>query len=225
MKKQIIAATLATMAVANAHSATLLGFDVGGYIWQTGISGDAVTGGTSTALDAADPGSDTNVVLFATFEHPVPLVPNVKVVQTSLKNDLGGGNEIDASHSDLTAYYEILDNWISLDLGVTARLHSGEVTGPFINNPGAINSTMGLLYARAQFDLPLSGLGLGAELSTGGDFGNEKATDINAFIVYDIALGINVGAGYRILDTELERKGDLYKAKFDGAYLTAFYRF
>lgn len=92
---------------------------------------------------------------YLAFEHPVPLLPNVsigfstiedqgvspeKIVsrryerpidenRTSkwdIKQDVETELNIDAL--DLNLYYEVLDNWVNLDLGLTIRKMSGEFT-------------------------------------------------------------------------------------------------
>lgn len=90
---------------------------------------------------------------YLAFEHPIPLIPNVRLgfskiedsgtsqeeintrelsiglingkeVYTTLAQDVYTELNIDAL--DVTLYYEILDNWVNLDLGLTVRQMTGE---------------------------------------------------------------------------------------------------
>lgn len=90
---------------------------------------------------------------YIAFEHPVPLLPNVSLgfskiedhgvspekivsrryvqeidenlsIKWDIEQDVETQINIDAL--DLNLYYEVLDNWVNLDLGVTIRKMSGE---------------------------------------------------------------------------------------------------
>lgn len=82
------------------------------------------------------------------LEHPVPLLPNIKLQRNSLTSDgtttlnrtfefdnqvfavgTDVAQDLDLSNIDATFYYEILDNdLVSLDLGVTAKYIDGDIT-------------------------------------------------------------------------------------------------
>ena len=81
---------------------------------------------------------EQDIFLKAYFEHPLPLVPNLKFGYTTLShdgsssvNDFTWGEidnftgVIDSSASldmmDVTLYYELLDNWAEVDAGLTIR--------------------------------------------------------------------------------------------------------
>lgn len=89
---------------------------------------------------------------YLAFEHPVPFIPNIslgftkiedhgtspeKIVSRRYVQNLGDLNinwdikqdvetELNIDALDLNLYYEILDNWVNLDLGITIRKMSGE---------------------------------------------------------------------------------------------------
>src|SRR5690606_18764663 len=111
-------------------------------------------------------------------EHPVPYLPNIRLGQTNLTHDGFGvlhflGTDyafrgtIDLSHTDVTGYYEVLDNIVSLDLGLTARIFDGEIKTDFIASTIPLDSVYALLYANVQVDIPATGLALGAIMNVG----------------------------------------------------------
>jgi len=216
MKTRLLLATALACTASVSQAATVLGFDIGAYAWASDLKGSA----QNTEFEGD---TETNAVFFAALEHPVPFVPNVRLSRSDISQSTDNKTDIDASHTDATLYYEVLDNWISLDLGIAARKHDGDVMQSSVTQ--TIDSTLAMGYVKAEFDIPNTGLGIGAEFYHGKGSGDEKATDANAFIHYNIALGFNLGAGYRALDTDLDIDNDTVNLKFDGAYITAFYHF
>ncbi len=151
MKKLIIGAALAA-ASPLATADTILGLYVGADSWQAQTSG-AISTNDSLQNYKFDDSSFTN--FYAALEHPVPLVPNVKVKYNQLELDgsfsgaikfgdtefglTPSGNTItaDLSHIDYVFYYEIFDNDLfSIDLGVAGKQFDGDITmsgAPMVN--------------------------------------------------------------------------------------------
>jgi outer membrane protein len=114
------------------------------------------------------------------------------------------------THTDITLYYEILDNWVNLDLGLTARQFDGYVfaastTDSTASKKEKLDDVLPMLYGKAQFDLPLTGLSVGVEgnfVSYSGD----KVTDYAAKVSYlfDSVFDIGLEAGYRKLSLTVD---------------------
>ncbi|MFY8327659.1 TIGR04219 family outer membrane beta-barrel protein [Pseudoalteromonas sp. ZZD1] len=146
MKKYCLAAALSMACLAPAaHADTLLGLYVGVDAWQADNSGSFADRGNMQSFNFDD---ETFTSYYAALEHPIPLVPNIKLKYTEL--ELNGNTTIsgdgftfdgstfkpgtdatamtDFSHVDYILYYEIFDNdLVSIDLGVNAKQFDGEV--------------------------------------------------------------------------------------------------
>lgn len=216
MKQRLLLATFLGLTTSVSQAATVLGADIGAYVWASDIK-------ASTNTTTLNGDTDTSLVFFAALEHPLPFVPNVKLTYSNISQTTDNKTAIDASHTDFTLYYEVLDNWVSLDLGLAGRKHDGETKKAGIKTN--INSTLAMAYAKLQFDIPNTDIGIGTELYQGMGSGDEKVSDINLFVNYNVALGFTIGAGYRRLDTDLDIKNTTTTLVFDGAYLAASYHF
>lgn len=212
---------------------TVLGVYAGGGVWIQEYNGDIGRTGISVDNDLRLDDS-TQGYFYVALEHPIPIVPNVKFQYASIDTDGNGRvnagdtldkvdflnedvtSDVDLSFADLTLYYEILDNWLNFDLGVTARYFDGDarIRGVTSDREESvdINFVLPLAYAKAQFDLPLTGLSIGAEIN-GVAYSGNHLVDAAAKISYqtDILPLIDVGveAGYRVLDLETDDIGEL----------------
>jgi outer membrane protein len=226
MKKIILPALLACTVPLNAQADTILGVFVGGYAWQTGISGDGelATLGSATIDDVYD--DETSTVVYAALEHPIPVVPNIRIAQNAVEFE-DNTSTFDLTSSDITLYYEVLDNIVSLDIGLAARMYSGEYEDTALPLPfpspyqSDIDNTQALAYAMVRGDLPFTGLALGGQLYAGTD----STSDLNLFVEYETPIGLGFTLGYRALATEVETEDKAITADVDvdGGYLAVFF--
>jgi outer membrane protein len=152
MKKYCLAAALSMAFLAPVAKADmLLGLYVGADGWQSENSGSfyETSNDPNVKPQTFNFEDKTFTSYYAAFEHPVPLVPNIKLRYTQLELDgnttlgdnvfvLNGetyqtGTSVslitDFSHMDYTLYYEIFDNdLISIDFGITAKQFDGTVS-------------------------------------------------------------------------------------------------
>ena len=200
----------------SANAAMILGFDAGVYVWQASSSG------TADGVDSAGYEGDNNVAYFA-FEHPIPFVPNVKL-QTTDMTVASGANSIDLTHTDSIIYYEILDNFVSVDIGFTSRSFDGSYdVGTGVQ---AMNDTSVLLYAQAEVIIPITGLSAGMEVHK--DFGvdDNEITDVKIRVRYEILSGVGLELGQRTVTMNLNESTPLTNSlEFDGTYLAVTYTF
>lgn len=168
--------------------------------------------------------------LSAALEHPVPIIPNVKIKYVNLdsqsKEDIPGlSADIQLDRIDYILYYEILDNIVSADLGLGLTNLHGTVqhrNAPYLTDYEA-DGYAALVYGQAGVKLPFTGLSAKAEavLSRGSD---TSLTDLQAEVQYNFIdnLLVDVGAkaGYRIMkvDAEQSQAPDL-KLEFKGPYV------
>lgn len=208
------------------HADTFLGIYAGAFAWQSELSGN-INIKNNPSFDINNNlniDDDTNSSIYLALEHFVPFVPNIKVTRTALEFS-ANSNLIDFSHTDATLYYEILDNWVSLDIGLTGRIFDGEVKIPSPSTTQELSGTVPLIYAKVQFDLPLSGLSAGIEGNFLGIDGN-NLRDLDARLNYEIAAGFGVALGYRTFGLELDALDDIdADVTAKGAYLGATFHF
>ena len=184
MKKYCLAAALSMACLApTAQADTLLGLYLGVDGWQSDNSGSFAQDGNLQSFKFDD---ETFTSYYAALEHPVPLIPNIKLKYTELELNgdttldetfsFGGSDYVvgtqvgtvsDLSHIDYILYYEIFDNdLVSIDLGVNAKQFDGEITVTGTSQDGGQNTTervdfsgfVPLVYGRAEVGLPLTGL-------------------------------------------------------------------
>ncbi len=229
----------------NASADTIFGLHGSVHLWQPELSG--TIGQNTNAFDfsssfSGDRGDSTS--LLAAVEHPIPLIPNFQLRTTPVSwtgsSDMATGTllgtitlsgevdaEFDLTALDGTAYYEVLDNWISIDLGVTARRIDGfiEVVSPAAGLSDRVNidQVLPMAYAHVRFDLPFTGLSIGARGNAIAFSGN-NLTDIEAYVQleFDVIplLDIGIQGGYRRLGLEIEDIDDFESdAALGGAYI------
>lgn len=186
LSKSILASALALSATISATAqADVIGVHGRVGAWLMDYSGEfADTADSGTSIDLEDDlGFDGETLGFAeiAFEHPVPILPNVKLaylnIDTSETNSLSKSitfedttftantdikTDFETQIYDFTMYYEILDNWVQADVGLTVRyldieLAVEESTGA-ADTDVSFSTPLPMLYANAQFDLPFTGV-------------------------------------------------------------------
>lgn len=237
MKKYCLAAALSMACLAPAAQAdTLLGLYVGVDGWKSDSDGQfSYKDKSSQDFDFED---ETFVSYYAALEHPVPLVPNIKLKYTEL--ELNGsalltdtfsfngskytiGTTVDTvsdlTHIDYIFYYEIFDNdLISIDLGLNVKQFGGEITVEYEDDDFPQRETkdfsgfVPLAYGRAEAGLPFTGLSVFFE----GSFlaiDDSKVQDYQVGVAWELidnlAVDVAVKAGYRSMVLELDDVDDI----------------
>ena len=170
---------------------------------------------------------DGTVQLSVAFEHPMPIIPNIKAkyTQLDLETESHGFNlnktKINLDHTDLILYYEILDNILKADIGVGATRLNGNVKQ--LGQQLSIDQYSPIIYAELGAKLPFTGLSAKAE-ATYTNVNDVKITDAQAEIQYNFvqSLLLDVGAkvGYRVLNIQLNDLNDRdMKFDFEGPYI------
>jgi outer membrane protein len=244
----LIKLSLCTLTIAmscHTHADTVFGIYAGAGTWQGEYTGDI--GKPSASVEDLGMGDHNNNFYYIAIEHPIPFFPNIKVQHNDItssqssviENNFSIGNigypsgslvatDFDLSYTDAALYYELLDNWLTLDLGITLRKYSGHLQAA---SAGLIDKTnidisVPLAYGRMQFDLPLTGFFAGFEGNYISYDGNDLA-DYNAKIGYlfDSALDLGVEVGYRALTVNID-DGDVHtNLDVKGPYAAAIFHF
>jgi outer membrane protein len=174
------------------------------------------------------------------IEHPLPIIPNIKLGYSDFSHsgagiinqpfDFGGTpyaansnveSTFDLKMYDLTLYYELLDNWVNVDVGVNVKYVDGLVAVK--NDAGVSESTdfqvpIPMLYAKARFDVPTTDLSFQVE-GNYVTYDGHTIYDAEAGIRYTLALGVGLEAGYKTMKLKLDDIDDLsMESDFSGAY-------
>ncbi len=223
--------------------ADVLGFSAGVKYWNYDVKGSVRSPIVDNNQVAIDFNNNNNLNPFVVFEHPVPFMPNFKLQQNSIEASglipvsdpsfLGGEEvlvrgEIDFSHVDLMLYYEVLDNWVNLDVGISAKYFDGYQRFNYeteIDDELDFDHLIPMLYLKGQFDLPLTGLSAAATVEAL-SFDSNKVTDIELALKYQFDFGLGMDLGYRTLDVDLKNinsfKSDM---QMDGFFIGGFFEF
>ncbi|MGO1750185.1 MAG: TIGR04219 family outer membrane beta-barrel protein [Marinobacter sp.] len=236
MRKLTLAVGSSLILATPLAQADIVGLGASVSYWDSDLSGNVANG--NNAVDVDDElrlKDDGNANASIYLEHPVPLLPNVRLAYTLIQQSGNGAldsqydgvddgdvrSELDLEQLDLTLYYEILDNWVNLDLGLTVRDFSGEllVQNAAQSSVTKADAVLPLGYVAARFDLPLTGVSVGAE----GNFiafDGDSMRDFNVYGQYSISL-LQLRAGYRQIAVDYEDGSDVFDVKIDGPFISA----
>ncbi|MCK5722877.1 MAG: TIGR04219 family outer membrane beta-barrel protein [Gammaproteobacteria bacterium] len=217
--KKILLGSLVALLPLTGFAATVLGFQAGTGIWSQTPSGTiSSTIGTETLTETE---KDESYVYFV-LEHPVPILPNFKYAAIAVTAAGSGVNTVfDLDQTDATLYYEILDNVVSLDIGVTARKVEGVFATGVLSE--TFSETVPMIYAAAEIALP-AGFALVGEINTISS-GDDDITDITAKLTYttDFNLGIEVGTRTQSYEVSIDTvQTDI---EFSGLFAGVYFKF
>jgi len=223
---------------------TIFGIHASAHIWKPELSGSIgqQANGFDFSSEFSDDKGSSNSLLVA-VEHPIPLIPNVQVRQTPLTWKGSGESatgtllgsvtlegqvaaEFDLDSLDGTLYYEVLDNWVSLDLGLTARRLDGFFAAT--DDQGRsdrveVDQTLPMLYGHVRFDLPFTGLAAGVR-GNAIAYQESNLTDLEAYLHLEVdlipLLDLGIQGGLRRLSLDIDDVDDWNsEATMEGAYV------
>jgi len=246
MKKSLLGCVLlAAAVVAPVQADTLLGAYVGAQAWNMGTDGGFSN--QEALLTDFSFDDQTNGSFYVALEHPVPIIPNIKISRTALDTagvttlatdfEFNGelyanstilNTDIEMTGTDFILYYEILDNdLISIDIGINGKYIDGtimvsEATGTRMSSED-FSGVIPMGYGKVEIGLPFTGLGFYAE----GSFlaiDDSTASDYQAALTYSFvesfALDMTLQAGYRAMKIELEDVDNIYSnLEFSGVFV------
>ena len=246
--KKILFSALVLLLPLNAMAATVLGVQIGGGSWTHTPSGDITSsdGGVGTKADLVDDlqlSKKSEGYGYLIIEHPIPVIPNIKITQTNLSSAGSGSisksitfntetfttsanvtTSLSLNQTDTTLYYEVLDNVVSFDIGLNAKTIKGEANitaSGFTSQTSSFSATVPMLYVAAEVALP-AGFAIGADMSTIAVSGN-TLTDVTAKISYtsDYLFGVEAGVRTQTYNIDVDNvKADIgFTGAFAGVYL------
>jgi outer membrane protein len=252
MKKTIIAAGIATLLSASVQADTLLGLYIGGHMWANQADGSFGQGNNNQATFDFD--DENQGSFFVALEHPIPLIPNLKIASTTL-DTIGGATisgsftfegetysansvldtTFDASYVDYTFYYELFDNdLLTFDFGLTARDLDSQINVVDTSNTTSdsnlsVSGFIPLLYVNTIIGLPFTGFNVFAEanfLSYDDNSVYDYQIGVSYELVDNLAVDLDLTVGYRAVKLELDDIDDLYSdLTFDGVFVGAIVHF
>lgn len=180
--------------------------------------------GNDAAIDVEDTfywESEQDLVMKAYLEHPFPFVPNLRIAHTTFSQSGSGevsafewgdivgfsgsmSNTMDLTMTDITLYYELLDNWVSVDAGINARYIEG--SSSVITQAALVQQeesfTFGewipMVYLKGRFDFPVTDLSLQVETNAL-SVGDATMYDLELSARYTAFFGLGIEGGYKIL--------------------------
>ncbi|MCP5208921.1 MAG: TIGR04219 family outer membrane beta-barrel protein [Hahellaceae bacterium] len=212
------------IAFAGQVNADVLGVTAGVSGWYAQSSGNLQSGGDPVDLeDNLNFSEETLLMVYASLEHPIPILPNGKFKYFSA-DQVGYGNidtnfqgvnfngdvqtNLDLSNYDFIMYYEVLDNYASIDLGLNAKVFNGTLALRQQNDAKKIvnediNEVIPMLYGNAELTLPfLQSLAVGLEGSAM-SLGDNTVMDVSAKMKFRLVF-LGMELGYRQLSAQLE---------------------
>jgi outer membrane protein len=238
MRKSIIALGITSLLASVAAQAdTLFGVYAGASAWNMATSGGFAESTNTVDFNFAD---ETTSNFYIALEHPLPLVPNLKLSRTNMDNsgtvqlteNFTFGGEIFATTSNVTTtneltstdfilYYELFDNdLISFDFGINAKYIDGVLvvretadTSADAGGRQEFSGIVPMLYSRLALGLPLTGWSVYAEgsyLSLDDSTLNDYQAAIAYSLLDNLAVDMNLQLGYRSMSLDLNDVDGVY---------------
>ena len=246
MKKILFTATTVVMLSQPimADFLVLGNIDVGAVQWSPSIKGQVQYVGEiiDVEKDLGYTSSIQSNYFWATIEHPVPFLPNLKIIHTSLNDEaikdanitfddkdyLGTiKSEIAFDQTDFILYYQILNNWVNLDLGLNVKYLDGivKVENTEQSSEKSFDEYIPMIYVKAAFEFPFSGLSAGFDMSYIA-VDESNFSDIKVELSYQSAIGLGAVLGYRVESLDIDDiNGFSSDIDIEGAYAGLFYHF
>lgn len=244
----VVLLSLLPVAPTLADTSVTLGADY----WSYNIDG-------TVRYQSSDPADDVDVnrdlgyrdgslgSYYLQLEHPLPLLPNVRVSRTDISESAAGhlnhtvtfggqsytgGEDVTSAvqfdQTDVVLYYRLLNLAASLDLGIDARYIDSRVRLDGSSSGTETATAKGwvpMLYAHAGIDLPLTGFAVDAYGSFAGYQGN-RLYELNLQASYVTPQHVGAEAGYRRIGLKLDDFDSTWAdVTFDGPYAGLFLRF
>jgi len=185
--------------------------------WEPEISANySKTGPLFDTNDKLNSKDDNSITLAFTVEHLYSWMPNIKVQRTKFDihlstilnsnisfdgNDFTSGHQLDSriniKHTGYNLYYEILNNDITFDFGITLMKFGGKIQlqSTQLSSVVKLKEYVPSGYAKLRYDIPLTGIYLGTEGSIL-SMTNNSVTDYIAHVGYISESGWDLEIGY-----------------------------
>lgn len=243
MNKLKVLALSASLLLSGYSYADVIGGTIELAYWKGNYDGNMVSKGTDISVNNELQFDDTDALeVTVSFEHPVPVLPNVKIRHIDLDETENGEldditfngetfpnnadvtSNLDLSHTDLILYYEVLDNIVSLDLGLDVKRFDGQLDiiqddDPDTRSTTKIDETLPMLFGAVEVELPFTGLALGGELSIV-SYDGDSLSDARVRLRQNMSIAF-IELGYRQFNIDVEDVSNVdVDADISGVYLS-----
>lgn len=200
---------------------------------------------TVDIADTLNLSTTQDIFIRGAVEHPIPLIPNIKFTYHTFSyqgnnsvNDFSWGlienisgkieSDLSVNYTDTTLYYELLDNWVEVDAGVTLRYINGDMSIKSLSKTDKLSySTFTpLLYGQARFNIPSTDLILTTQANVI-SFSGITAYDYELSARYFFTLGAGIEVGYKSFHIDSDELSTGLKADMDfsGAFAAVVWDF
>ncbi|MCK4442708.1 MAG: TIGR04219 family outer membrane beta-barrel protein [Sulfurovaceae bacterium] len=236
MKKILMLASIAT----TFGIADFIGGEIDLGYYSHSPSGTAQYKGDSVDIEKdLNWADEKDMFIRAYFEHPVPIIPNIRVGYSKFSHEGDGTaskqfswnnfsidltdkvySKIDLDMYDLTLYYEFLDNWLSADAGLNVKYLDGtvDVRTTTDSSHNDVQVPIPMLYLKGRVDIPATDLSFQLE----GDYISYSGNMLYDFELgarYTFFAGLGLEAGYKAMKIKIDDIDDFsMDTDFNGAY-------
>jgi outer membrane protein len=225
--------------------AEFVGLNIDGYGAQLPQSYNSSSIDLVDDLDVENPEQASMVLI---LEHPIAVLPNIRYQSYTMDSSSNRSTNSDSSFNqgstafgsdsngsynlasnDLVLYYQLLNNWMDLNMGVDLKRLDGQVsqTGP--GNSIDVDETIPLLHLSARVDLPINGLYVGADINS--NFVNlgiseSGAQDSTIMLGFENGTGLGIAGGIKSFSLELDNSTDSSTdLGYDGLFVNGYLNF
>jgi outer membrane protein len=235
---------LLTVSAPLAVNADFLSITAGGGVWNA-----APSGSFKKITDPVDVNINDNLFwdseaqgyAFITLEHFVPILPNARLMLTKIDQSGNGNttfdfdgqtysgsvsNDFSIEALDLLLYWEVLDNVVSIDLGLNIRNLKVDytITSTGSSTTDSLDETVPMLYVLVGGS-PWPDLILSGELSYIA-YSGSSISDFTAKVAYTTNFFVGFEAGYRKQKYEFDDVSETdARLDFDGLFAGAYLKF
>jgi len=237
MKKSLLLVSILSLGA----SADVLGGELEvGYYNHTPSGTSQYQGSSTDVQNDLKWSNESDVFAKIYLEHPLPFLPNIKLGYTDFSHTGSGNvnqsftfaNQTFNANSDIQTnfnlkmydvglYYEILDNWVNLDLGLNVKFIKGSLSvasNLIAEERSDFSAPLPMLYAKVRIDVPTTDLSFLAE-GNYVEYQGNRFYDAEIGARYEFALGLGVEAGYKTMALKLDNVDNIsMDTQFSGAY-------
>jgi outer membrane protein len=217
--------------------AEFVGLNIGAHTSQSSNTFNRNSASSIDLVDDLNVNNPAQTSMVLILEHPISILPNIRYQGYSLYSPESSEvnletttTSFDLDHEDIVLYYQLLNNWIDLDMGVDLKRFDGQIsqdgtTGSSID----VDETIPLLYLSARVDLPVNGLYVGANINANVvDLGLSQSTaqDSTIMLGYVSGTGLGIEGGLKSFSVELNDSDSLNtNLEYDGLFLNGYFNF
>lgn len=223
-KSALFAISLASAASA----ATILGFGAEADYYSPTVSGNfSYTENGSTTHTHFSDDIQSSYQLGVYLEHPIPVLPNIRIDYTPATTFSGadsiiGTNKVSFKQLDGTLYYELLDNIVDLDIGVTFKAIDGKIEGATNQN---FNVVIPMIYLSTGVKIPVLPIHVVGDVKYVG-YNGDSMIDARVKAMWNIFAGLQAQAGLRYESIKIDNRENINAdVTFKGPFVGVGYSF